>query len=135
MLSRRLFVAFALIPFLAGVAAAADTMTFEVYADAKDEFRWRLLNAEGKNVATSGQGYARKTDCTKMVSNLKEDISKYSFELYKDNKMESRFRIKAKNGNVVGASTSGFEKEPDCKSLVEAIQKGCKDAKVKEIEK
>jgi uncharacterized protein YegP (UPF0339 family) len=128
---------FTLLPVLAIMASAvtlADTMTFEIYADAKGEYRWRLLDKDGKNVANSGQGYGKKADCKAMVSNFKDDISKYAFETYKDNSMQTRFRLKAKNGNVVGASTSGFEKEDDAKKVIEAIQKGTKTAEIKEIE-
>jgi uncharacterized protein YegP (UPF0339 family) len=116
-------------------AVAADTMTFETYADAKGEFRWRLLDKDGKNVANSGQGYAKKADCTAMVGKFKDDISKYDFETYADNAKATRFRIKAKNGQVVGSSTGSYEKETDAKAAIAAIQKGCKTATVKEVEK
>ena len=59
--------------------------------------------AKGTNVANSGQGYGKKVDCKKMVENFKDDISKYTFEVYEDNKKQQRFRLKAKNSNVVGS--------------------------------
>jgi len=33
---------------------------FEIYRDAKKEYRWRLRNANGKITADSGEGYERK---------------------------------------------------------------------------
>lgn len=137
MISRRsLLAAFLAIPFAAAIATAADKkMTFEVYSDAKEEFRWRLLDGDGKNVANSGQGYGKKVDCTKMVDNFKSDISKYTFEFYEDNKKETRFRLKARNGNVVGASTGSYKTKSDAETAVDSIKKGAKDAEVKEISK
>jgi uncharacterized protein YegP (UPF0339 family) len=114
---------------LTGLANAADKkMTFEVYPDSKMEYRWRLLDGDGKNVATSGQGYKAKADCTRMVDNFKADISKYTFEVYEDNAKKHRFRLKASNGNVVGSSTSGYDQKADAEKVVEAIKKGAKDA-------
>ena len=38
-------------------------LTFEIYKDARAEFRWRLKAANGKEIATSGEGYKKKEDC------------------------------------------------------------------------
>lgn len=136
MLMRRTFLAAVLtVPFATAFAAAAEKMTFEVYADAKDEFRWRLLDGDGKNVATSGQGYSRKADCTKMVENLKSGLSKYKIEYYEDAKKNTRFKMMARNGNQVGASTGSYKTKAEAEEVVAAITQGVKDAVVKEIEK
>lgn len=137
MFSRRsLLAAFAVVPFLALGAAAADKkMTFEVYADSKNEYRWRLKDGDGANVATSGQGYGKKADCMKMVENFKADISKYDFELYEDKSKEQRFRLKAKNGNTVGSSSSSYKTKADAEKVIAAIKAGAKDAQVKELPK
>jgi uncharacterized protein YegP (UPF0339 family) len=44
-----------------GLDAAA--ATFEIYQDARGEYRWRLKSANGQVIATSGQGYKAKVDC------------------------------------------------------------------------
>lgn len=124
----------------AGVTVAAQsdgkkTMKFEIFADAKDEWRWRLKDDSDTNVVNSGQGYKAKADAKKMVENLQEDISKYEFEFYEDKNMETRFRMKAKNGNVVGASTSSYKSKADAEKVVNAIKKGVKDATVTELKK
>lgn len=36
---------------------------FEVYKDAKSEWRWRLVARNGRIVADSGEGYASKSNC------------------------------------------------------------------------
>ena len=38
-------------------------LTFEVYKDKADEYRWRLKAANGRIIGTSGQGYEAKADC------------------------------------------------------------------------
>lgn len=136
MLTRRSCLAAVLaLPLAAAFAAAEEKMTFEVFTDAKDEYRWRLLDGDGKNVANSGQGYKAKASCTKMVENLKADISKYKIEYYEDAKKDTRFKMMAKNGDQVGASTGGYKTKTEAEKVVAAIAKGVKDATVKEVEK
>lgn len=136
MLTRRNWLALSLCLVGVPLVAAADKkMAFEIYSDAKGEFRWRLLDGEGTNVATSGQGYGKKADAKKMVENFKDDISKYTFEVYEDNKKEQRFRLKAKNGNTVGSSTGSFKTKDEAEKAVEAIKKGAKAATITEKEK
>lgn len=38
-------------------------MRFELYRDAKGEWRWRLRARDGEIVAESGEGYVRREDC------------------------------------------------------------------------
>jgi uncharacterized protein YegP (UPF0339 family) len=129
MMTRRFLLGLVAAICAGNMAIAADKkMTFEIYPDAKMEYRWRLRDADDKIVATSGQGYKAKADCTKMVDNFKADISKYTFEVYEDNSKKSRFRMKASNGNVVGSSSSGYEKKADAEKVIDAIKKGAKDA-------
>ena len=52
------------------------TMTFEVYKDSKGEFRWRLKATNGETIATSGEGYKAKADCTHGIDLIKEGASK-----------------------------------------------------------
>jgi uncharacterized protein YegP (UPF0339 family) len=57
-----------------GPAIAADekgALTFEVYKDAKEEFRWRLKAANGKVIAVSSEGYKAKADCEHGIELIK----------------------------------------------------------------
>ncbi|MEL7238911.1 MAG: DUF1508 domain-containing protein [Planctomycetota bacterium] len=38
-------------------------MYFQIYQDAKGEWRWRLKAANHQTVATGGEGYKDKDDC------------------------------------------------------------------------
>lgn len=51
-------------------------LTFELYKDAKSEFRWRLRAANGVVIATSGEGYKAKADCTHAIDLIKEGAAK-----------------------------------------------------------
>ncbi|HJZ94536.1 MAG TPA: DUF1508 domain-containing protein [Gemmataceae bacterium] len=56
-----------------GPAIAADEkgLTFELYKDAKEEFRWRLKAANGKVIAASSEGYKAKADCEHAIDLIK----------------------------------------------------------------
>jgi uncharacterized protein YegP (UPF0339 family) len=55
-------------------ASVADErgMTFEIYKDRKEEFRWRLKAANGNIMATSGEGYKAKEDCKKGIESIQK---------------------------------------------------------------
>jgi uncharacterized protein YegP (UPF0339 family) len=38
-------------------------MTFTIYSDSKNEYRWRLRATNGQIIAVSGEGYVSKSDC------------------------------------------------------------------------
>ena len=45
--------------------------TFQVYADAAGEWRWRLAAGNGRLVAASGEGYRHKQDCLHAIALVK----------------------------------------------------------------
>jgi len=47
-------------------------LTFEIYKDRKEEFRWRLKAANGNIIATSGEGYNAKEDCKKGIEAIQK---------------------------------------------------------------
>jgi uncharacterized protein YegP (UPF0339 family) len=134
MSSRRTWLAAVTLAALTGTGLAAETkLTFEMYPDAKDEYRWRLKGANGKVIATSGQGYKAKADCKNGVERIRSDAAtKLKFELYEDAKKEHRFRIKATNGQTIGASSEGYKDKADAEKAVDLIKAGAKDAEVVE---
>ncbi len=50
-------------------------MTFELYKDAKGEFRWRLKASNGQIVATGGQGYSAKADCKHAIESIMKNAA------------------------------------------------------------
>lgn len=55
---------------------AGDTaMKFVMYRDAKKEYRWKMVAANGNIVADSGEGYKNKKDCLSTVESIKRTIA------------------------------------------------------------
>ncbi len=50
-------------------AAAA---TFEIYSDARGEYRWRLRGDDGKNLASSGEGFATLADAKAEIATVQQ---------------------------------------------------------------
>jgi uncharacterized protein YegP (UPF0339 family) len=44
---------------------------FEVYKDARGEFRWRLKASNGQTIATGGEGYTSKAGCMNGIESVK----------------------------------------------------------------
>lgn len=53
------------------------------------------------------------------------------FEMYQDKAGEFRFRLKARNGKVIGIS-EGYSAKAGCLNGIESVQKNAVDAKVEE---
>ena len=47
-------------------------MKFEVFRDARNEYRWRFKAANGQIVAVSGEGYHNKQDCLHGIALVKQ---------------------------------------------------------------
>ncbi len=46
---------------------------FEIYADAADEWRWRLRHRNGNIIADSGEGYASRSNAVDAVTGVKRN--------------------------------------------------------------
>ncbi len=46
-------------------------MRFHVYADTAGYWRWRLLAANNRTIADSGEGYFNKADCLSAIELVK----------------------------------------------------------------
>ena len=46
---------------------------FEVYQDARGEYRWRLKSANGQVIATGGEGYTSKAGASNGIEAVKRD--------------------------------------------------------------
>jgi uncharacterized protein YegP (UPF0339 family) len=113
--------------------AAAKTLTFELYKDKVEEYRWRLKATNKQIIATSGQGYKDKRDCKKAVERIKDDAAtKLTFETYTDSAKETRWRLKATNGQIIASSGQGYKDKRDCQNAIDVIKKGAEKAKVEE---
>ena len=46
-------------------------MTYVYYKDAKGEWRWRLVAANGRIIADSGEGYKSEKECKDDINRVK----------------------------------------------------------------
>ena len=46
---------------------------FELYADAKGEYRWRLKASNGQTIATGGEGYASKANAKAGIESVRKN--------------------------------------------------------------
>lgn len=118
---------------------------FEI-SSAKTGLKFNLVAPNGESIASS-QVYASKSACKNGIASVKkiaavaaiEDQTKEGFvaaknpkfELYKDKAGEFRFRLKAKNGQIV-ATGEGYKQLSSCQHGVESIKKNSADAVIVE---
>ena len=57
-------------------AGTDEKMKFEVYADDKKEYRWRLKASNGQTIAAASEGYKAKADAEKAVESIKDGAAK-----------------------------------------------------------
>lgn len=50
-------------------------LKFEVFVDGNGEFRWRLKAANGRPIASSGEGYKAKAGCRNAIDVIKRGAS------------------------------------------------------------
>ena len=44
---------------------------FQIYQDARSEWRWRYVAENGNNMANGGEGYKNKSDCENGIKKMK----------------------------------------------------------------
>ena len=116
-----------------------------VLSEAKNGFKFNLVASNGeviassqlyKSIATAKNGIA-SVAANAPVANIENQTVKDfkaelnpKFEVYKDKKGEFRFRLKAKNGQII-ASSEGYSKVDSCLKGVASVQKNA-GAKIEE---
>ena len=55
-------------------------MAYHIYRDASYQWRWRLLAANNRNIANSGEAYHNKADCLAAISLVKGSSSTPVYE-------------------------------------------------------
>jgi uncharacterized protein YegP (UPF0339 family) len=109
---------------------AGRALKFETYSDAKGETRWRLKATNGQVIATSGQGYKDKRDARKAIDRIKGEAKTLKFETYADAKGETRWRLKASNGQIIATSGQGYKDKRDCENAITVIKEGVEKARI-----
>ncbi len=115
-----------------------------VVSQAKTGYKFDLVAGNGEVIATS-QIYKSENTCLKGVDSVRrccvgeiEDqtvegfakVKHPKFELYTDKAGEFRFRLKAKNGQIIAVGES-YKKKPSCLNGIESIKKNAPEAELK----
>lgn len=53
---------------------------FELYKDAKGEFRWKLVASNGQTIATAGEGYKAKDSAKAGIESVKKNAPEAAIE-------------------------------------------------------
>ncbi len=117
---------------------------FLIKKTANDEYVFNLKAGNGEVIAIS-EVYTTLQACEKGIESVKknsleakledqttenfEKVTNPKFEVYKDQKGEFRFRLKAKNGEII-ATGEGYVSKSGCMNGIESIRKNAPEAAV-----
>ena len=107
-------------------------------------YHFALHAANGETIAVS-QKYAAEESCMKGVDSVRhnaavaqvedqtvdgyEKVSNPKFEIYRDHAGEFRFRLKARNGEII-ASSEGYKAKASCKNGITSVVKNAPEAEI-----
>ena len=109
--------------------------------------KFDLKAGNGEVIATS-EVYASKASCLNGIESVKnscvggvedqtvegfETIKHPKFEVYLDKSGEYRFRLKARNGEII-ATSEGYKAKASCLNGIESVKKNAPEASTEEIE-
>jgi len=127
---------------VAGDAAVdADSgVRFETFEDAGGGHRWRLVAANGETIADSGEGYSSRsklTDAIERVSEYAPDADRLTMttaaiEVYEDAGGEFRWRLRHRNGTILGTSGEGYTGRSKALDAVNGVKRHAPNAPIEE---
>ena len=114
-----------------------------VIKEVKTGFVFNLKAGNGEVIATS-EVYNNEKACKNGIESVRknctaaiedqtvadfEKVKNPKYEIYTDKKGEFRFRLKAKNGEII-ATGEGYKAKASCKNGIKSIQKNAPEAAV-----
>ncbi len=116
-----------------------------VINETKTGYTFALKAGNGETIAVGGEVYKAIASCKNGCNSVKtnapianvedQTVEGYAtaknpkFEIYTDKKGETRFRLKAKNGQVI-ASSEGYKSKKACENGIESVRKNAADADI-----
>ena len=106
------------------------------------------LKATNGEVILSSEVYKTEASCRKGIASVMrnapaavedqtveefETLKHPKYEIYTDKAGEFRFRLKARNGEIIGVS-EGYKKKPSCLNGIESVKKNAPDAPIVKVE-
>ena len=114
-----------------------------VVKQTKTGVKFDLKAGNGEVIATS-EVYTTEAACLKGINSVKvnsvggvedqtvegfETVKHPKYEVYLDKAGEYRFRLKAKNGEII-ATSEGYKTKPSCLNGIESVKKNAPDAEI-----
>lgn len=112
----------------------------------KTGIKFDLKAGNGEVIATS-EVYTTESACKNGIESVRknseaakledqtvenfETVTNPKFEVYKDKAGEYRFRLKARNGEIIAVS-EGYKAKPSCLNGIESVRKNAPDAEIVE---
>jgi len=119
---------------------------FVYYKTTKGYYNYRLTASNGETIAVGGgTGYAALSGCKAGIEsvrkNLKapiedqtlqeyEPLPNPKFEIYMDKATKYRYRLFARNGELLCNCEQGYASKDNCKKGIESLAKWAKDAEI-----
>ncbi len=110
--------------------------------------KFDLKATNGQVIATS-EVYTTKSACLNGIASVRKnaplaevedqtqpefkEVKHPKFEIYTDKKGEIRFRLKARNGEII-ASSEGYKSMDSCVNGIESVKKNAPDSEIEEAE-
>ena len=110
-------------------------------------FKFDLLAGNNQVIATS-EVYASEASCLNGIESVRknavaakledqtiegfETVTNPKFEVYEDKAGEFRFRLKARNGEII-ATSEGYKAKASCLNGIESVRKNAPDAELVKI--
>ena len=138
-------------------AADVDTDTvaskarFELYEDAAEQYRWRLVHRNGNIIADSSEGYASTQKAKQGLESVRNNApgayiddtskddeppteggSKATFELFSDKADKWRWRLVHDNGNIIADGGQGYSSKQKAKQGLESVRTNVEGAPVEQ---
>ncbi len=119
---------------------------FEI-KNVKTGIKFDLKATNGEVIATS-EVYSTEAACRKGIESVRSnalsaiedqtvepvEVQKHpKYEVYLDKAGEYRFRLKARNGEII-ATSEGYKKKPSCLNGIDSIKRNAPDAEIVKLE-
>lgn len=119
---------------------------FECYKTASGNYNFRLKASNKMTIAVSGgSGYKSLANCKAALESIKkisksniedqslknfETLPNPKFEIYEDKAGKFRFRLRAKNGELICIAEDGYASKSSCKQGIESVAKWADSAEI-----
>ena len=89
------------------------------------------MKASNGEIILSSEGYKAKAGCMNGIESVqKNSQSDERYDSYEDKAGKYRFRLKAANGDVIGASEA-YTSEAGCKAGIDSVKRWAKESEIK----